>query len=71
MSIILYVLDLHRGVHGDVAWARISDEFANLVTMLLVRICKRSEAHLFDGVQRVLGREPRTFANYLADSSFA
>lgn len=46
------------------------DEIADLVTMLLVRIRKGSEAHLSDGVQRVLGREPRTFADYLGSSKF-
>ncbi len=47
------------------------DEIADLVTMLLVRIRQGVEAHLSDGVQRVLGREPRTFADYLGSSSFA
>lgn len=47
------------------------DEIAELVTMLLVRIREGSEAHLSDGVQRVLGREPRTFADYLGSSKFA
>lgn len=47
------------------------DEIAELVTMLLVRIRTGAEAHLSDGVQRVLGREPRTFADYLGSSSFA
>ncbi|GGU68652.1 NAD(P)H-binding protein [Lentzea flava] len=47
------------------------DEIADLVTMLLVRIRTGAEAHLSDGVQRVLGREPRTFADYLGSSSFA
>ena len=47
------------------------DEIADLITMLLVRIRTGEEAHLSDGVQRVLGREPRTFADYLGSSSFA
>ncbi|MGW6933769.1 SDR family NAD(P)-dependent oxidoreductase [Lentzea sp. NPDC054927] len=47
------------------------DEIADLVTMLLVRIRKGEEAHVSDGVQRVLGRAPRTFADYLGSSSFA
>ncbi|MFS8101904.1 SDR family NAD(P)-dependent oxidoreductase [Lentzea alba] len=47
------------------------DEIAGLVTMLLVRIRTGEEAHLSDGVQRVLGREPRTFADYLGSSNFA
>jgi len=47
------------------------EEIAELVTMLLVRIRTGAEAHLSDGVQRVLGREPRTFADYLGSSSFA
>jgi uncharacterized protein YbjT (DUF2867 family) len=46
------------------------DEIADLVTMLLVRIRTGEEAHLSDGVQRVLGRKPRTFADYLGSSSF-
>ncbi|KOV79008.1 NmrA family NAD(P)-binding protein [Nocardia sp. NRRL S-836] len=46
-------------------------EIADLVTMLLVRIRGGEERHLSDGVQRVLGREPRTFADYLGSSSFA
>lgn len=46
------------------------DEIADLVTMLLVRIRTGEEAHLSDGVQRVLGREPRTFADYLGSSNF-
>jgi uncharacterized protein YbjT (DUF2867 family) len=48
-----------------------SDEIADLVTMLLVRIRTGAEAHLSDGVQRVLGREPRTFTDYLGSSRFA
>ncbi|RAS57939.1 uncharacterized protein YbjT (DUF2867 family) [Lentzea atacamensis] len=47
------------------------DEIADLVTMLLVRVRTGAESHLSDGVQRVLGREPRTFADYLGSSSFA
>ncbi|MCG8923091.1 SDR family NAD(P)-dependent oxidoreductase [Lentzea sp. CC55] len=47
------------------------DEIADLVTMLLVRIRTGEEAHLSDGVRRVLGREPRTFADYLGSSKFA
>ncbi|MET9630433.1 SDR family NAD(P)-dependent oxidoreductase [Lentzea sp. NPDC006480] len=47
------------------------DEIADLVTMLLIRIRTGEEAHLSDGVQRVLGREPRTFADYLGSSKFA
>ncbi|GHH63764.1 NAD(P)H-binding protein [Lentzea cavernae] len=47
------------------------DEIADLVTMLLVRIRTGEEAHLSDGVKRVLGREPRTFADYLGSSKFA
>lgn len=47
------------------------DEIADLVTMLLVRIRTGEEAHLSDGVQRVLGREPRTFDDYLGSSKFA
>ncbi len=46
------------------------DEIAELVTMLLVRIREGGEAHLSDGVRRVLGREPRTFADYLGSSKF-
>jgi uncharacterized protein YbjT (DUF2867 family) len=47
------------------------DEIADLVTMLLVRIRTGEEAHLSNGVRRVLGREPRTFADYLGSSKFA
>jgi uncharacterized protein YbjT (DUF2867 family) len=47
------------------------DEIADLVTMLLVRIRTGEEAHLSDGVKRVLGREPRTFGDYLGSSKFA
>ncbi|WP_245734249.1 SDR family NAD(P)-dependent oxidoreductase [Lentzea jiangxiensis] len=46
-------------------------EIADLVTMLLVRIRTGEEAHLSDGVRRVLGRAPRTFADYLGSSKFA
>ncbi|MGW6449287.1 NmrA family NAD(P)-binding protein [Lentzea sp. NPDC055074] len=48
-----------------------SDEIADLVTMLVVLIREGKEAHVADGVQRVLGREPRTFADYLGSSKFA
>ncbi|WP_439655791.1 NAD(P)H-binding protein [Lentzea sp. HUAS TT2] len=47
------------------------DEIADLVTMLLVRVRTGEEAYLSDGVKRVLGREPRTFADYLGSSKFA
>lgn len=41
------------------------EEVASLVTVLLTNIRDGREAHLSDGVQRVLGRAPRTFADYL------
>ncbi|WP_434448010.1 SDR family NAD(P)-dependent oxidoreductase [Lentzea sp. E54] len=47
------------------------DEIADLITTLLLRIRTGAEAHLSDGVQRVLGRKPRTFAGYLGSSKFA
>jgi uncharacterized protein YbjT (DUF2867 family) len=34
------------------------------VTMLLERVAAGGDAHLSDGVQRALGRAPRTFADY-------
>ncbi|MET9231905.1 NmrA family NAD(P)-binding protein [Lentzea sp. NPDC003310] len=48
-----------------------SEEIAELVTMLLELIRKGEEAHVSDGVRKVLGREPRTFADYLGSSRFA
>ncbi|MEV6242039.1 NAD(P)H-binding protein [Lentzea sp. NPDC051838] len=67
---------LYADVEPDAFAASMRDlgypaEIADLVTMLLVRIRMGEEAHLSDGVQRVLGREPRTFADYLGSSSFA
>lgn len=41
------------------------EELAAQVTKLLVDIRDGRETHLSDGVQRVLGRDPRTFADYL------
>ncbi|MFD4640616.1 NAD(P)H-binding protein [Lentzea sp. NPDC058436] len=48
-----------------------SEEIADLVTMLILLIRKGEEAHVSDSVRRVLGREPRTFADYLGSSKFA
>ncbi|GLY54628.1 NmrA family protein [Lentzea sp. NBRC 102530] len=48
-----------------------SEEIAELITMLIVLIREGKEAHIADGVQRVLGRAPRTFADYLGSSKFA
>ena len=48
-----------------------SEEVADLITMLIVLIRKGEEAHVSDTVRRVLGREPRTFTDYLGSSRFA
>lgn len=42
-----------------------SPEFADVVTMLCGWISEGRNAHLSDGVQRVLGREPRDFTDYV------
>ncbi|MGO1054259.1 NAD(P)H-binding protein [Crossiella sp. CA198] len=43
-------------------------EFAELIAGLYQRIREGKEAHLSDGVQRVLGREPRSFAAYVKNA---
>ncbi|WHT21519.1 NAD(P)H-binding protein [Crossiella sp. CA-258035] len=43
-------------------------EFAELIARLYERIRAGKEAHLSDGVQRVLGREPRSFAAYVKNA---
>ncbi len=45
------------------------DDLVELVTALLERIAVGGDERLSDGVQRVLGREPRTFADYVKSAA--
>ncbi|GAA3098008.1 NmrA family transcriptional regulator [Streptosporangium carneum] len=46
--------------------AGINHDYATLITGLLHRIAEGGDAYLSDGVQHVLGRPARTFADYVA-----
>ena len=45
--------------------ARYAAEHVEILTMLYGWIAEGRNAHLSDGVQRVLGREPRDFTDYV------
>ena len=42
----------------------VPDDVASLVVYLFTEVLDGRNAHLSDGVQRALGREPRDFADY-------
>ncbi|MBC6459741.1 NAD(P)H-binding protein [Actinomadura sp. HBU206391] len=44
-------------------------DYAKLLTELFARVLDGRNAHLADGVQRALGREPRDFADYARDTA--
>ncbi|GAA2781282.1 NAD(P)H-binding protein [Crossiella cryophila] len=63
------VVDLEPAAYaGQMAGQGMPLEFAELIARLYQRIREGKEAHLSDGVQRVLGREPRTFAAYVKNA---
>ena len=44
-------------------------EFVELLTYLFSEVLDGRNAHLADGVQRALGREPRDFSDYARDAA--
>lgn len=50
--------------HESLKSQEVPDDYAALLTQLLQGIAAGHDAHLSDGVQRALGRDPRTFADY-------
>ena len=44
-------------------------EFVSLLTYLFSEVADGRNAHLTDGVQRALGREPRDFADYARNTA--
>ena len=44
-------------------------EFIELLTYLFGEVLDGRNAHLADGVQRALGREPRDFSDYARDAA--
>jgi DNA-binding NarL/FixJ family response regulator len=44
-------------------------EFVRLLTYLFIEVLDGRNAHLADGVQRALGREPQDFADYARDAA--
>ena len=44
-------------------------EFVSLLAYLFSEVLDGRNAHLTDGVQRALGREPRDFADYARDTA--
>jgi uncharacterized protein YbjT (DUF2867 family) len=56
---------------GALAANGLSGEFAEFLAMLFDRIDEEANADLSDGVQRVLGREPRDFATYAREAAAA
>jgi uncharacterized protein YbjT (DUF2867 family) len=51
--------------------AGVPTEFATLLTALFTEVLDGRNAHLTDGVQRALGREPRDFADYVRETAAA
>ena len=47
----------------------IPDDFAWLVNYLFTTVLDGRNAHLTDGVQRALGREPRDFSDYAREAA--
>ncbi len=47
----------------------VPEDFATQLTHLLTTVLDGRNAHLADGVQRALGREPRDFADYVRDAA--
>jgi len=47
----------------------VPDEVIDLLTYLFGKVFDGRNAHLTDGVQRALGREPRDFADYARDAA--
>jgi uncharacterized protein YbjT (DUF2867 family) len=47
----------------------VADEFIELLTYLFSEVLDGRNAHLADGVQRALGREPRDFRDYARDAA--
>ena len=47
----------------------VPDEFIDLLTYLFGEVLDGRNAHLADGVQRALGREPRDFSDYARDAA--
>ena len=50
---------------------QVPDEFVALLTYLFTEVLDGRNAHLADGVQRALGREPRDFAEYARQTALA
>jgi uncharacterized protein YbjT (DUF2867 family) len=56
---------------AGVAEAAVPEEFRALLTYLFTEVLDGRNAHLADGVQRALGREPRDFADYAQEAAAA
>ena len=68
---------LHRN-HSPAFWNKLAETMPNwteakdllwLVNYLFATVLDGRNAHLTDGVQRALGREPRDFADYARDTA--
>jgi uncharacterized protein YbjT (DUF2867 family) len=55
--------------HAAAAEQGVPGEFIEMVTYLFSEVLDGRNAHLADGVQRALGREPRDFADYARDAA--
>jgi hypothetical protein len=49
----------------------VPEAFATQLTALFTEVLDGRNAHLTDGVQRALGREPRDFADYVRETAAA
>lgn len=47
----------------------VPDDLVQLLTYLFTEVLDDRNAHLTDGVQRALGREPRDFADYAREAA--
>ena len=56
---------------ADTAAQGVPEEFVDLLTYLFGEVLDGRNAHLADGVQRALGREPKDFADFARDAAAA
>ena len=49
----------------------VPDEVVKLITYLLTTVLDGRNAHLTDGIQRALGRQPRDFTEYVQQTAAA
>lgn len=66
---VQYVPITHEAFEAGMAEQGVPAEYIWLVNYLFTEVLDGRNAHLTDGVQRALGREPRDFSEYVRDSA--